>query len=385
MNIILAPDSFKGSLSMIQVAEAMKTGAQRVFPEAFFYLLPMADGGEGTVDSVLYCLDGKRVTAEAVDALERPIQSYFGILNNGTAIVEMAAASGLPLLQEAERDAMTATTYGTGQLIRAALDAGCRTVMVGIGGSATNDAGVGMAQALGIRFLDCNGQPVPAGGQYAGSIEHIDLSQMDPRIRETKFTVLCDVTNPLCGKNGASRVFGPQKGATPEQVEILDQNLSHFGSVVKKQFGVDYASKPGAGAAGGLGMALMAFLGAELQSGIDSMIQFSDFPSIAPEADLVITGEGRIDGQTVFGKVPVGVARAAKAFDLPVVAIGGCLSETARDVFCAGIDTVESCVYAPMSVEQAMEHAAQYLPDATERVLRSIKIGIDLEKKHMEH
>ncbi|MFC1713693.1 glycerate kinase [Candidatus Poribacteria bacterium] len=371
MKIVIAPDSFKGSLTALQVAQAITEGIQRVRPEAEIDCVPMADGGEGTVQALVDATSGQMITQEVCDPLGNQIEADFGILGDGeTAVIEMAAASGLPLVPEDKRNPMLTTTYGTGELIHAALERGCRKLIVGIGGSATVDGGAGMAQALGARLLDKDGHEVPRGGGGVEHLERIDVSQLDSRIAEATTVVACDVDNPLVGPRGGPEVYGPQKGATPEMVRKLDEYLDRYANIIKRDLGVDVKEASGAGAAGGLGAGLMAFLNAELKSGIDIVIEASELERHLEDADLVITGEGKIDGQTIYGKTPIGVARAAKKFGLPVVAIGGGISDDASVVYENGIDALMSIVSYPMSLEMAMERAHSLLADAAERTMR---------------
>jgi glycerate kinase len=372
---VIAPDSFKGSLTALEVANAIKEGIKRVMPEAEIDEVPMADGGEGTVQALVDATAGQMITEEVCDPLGDQIQADFGILGDGnTAVIEMAAASGLPLVPEDKRNPMFTTTFGTGELIRAALDRGCRKLIVGIGGSATVDGGAGMAQALGARLLDKYGHEVPRGGGGLDHLDRIDVSQLDARIAETATVVACDVDNPLVGPRGGPEVYGPQKGATPEMVKKLDRYLDRYADIIKRDLGMDVKEAPGAGAAGGLGAGLMAFLNADLKLGIDIVIDASDLERHLKDADLVITGEGKIDGQTIYGKTPIGVAKAAKKYGIPVIGIGGGISDDASVVYDNGIDALMSIVSYPMSLETAMECAPDLLADAAERVIRLIQI-----------
>lgn len=377
MRIVIAPDSFKGSLTARQAAEAMAAGARRVFPDAELILVPMADGGEGTVQSLLDALGGDRRTVTVEDPLGRPVEASFGLLGEGdTAVLEMAAASGLTLIPEELRDPLRASTYGTGQLIRAALDAGARRILIGIGGSATNDGGAGMAEALGYRFLDAAGERLPRGGAALARLARIDADGVDPRLERTKFVTACDVTNPLLGPNGASAVYGPQKGATPEMVAMLDEALACLAQRLEEDLGVSVRDLPGAGAAGGLGAGLVAFCRAELRRGVEMVIDAVGLRGLVARADLVLTGEGRLDGQTVHGKTPHGVAGVAKEAGLPVLAVGGGLGPGYRDVYAAGIEAVASIIPGPSTLAEAVERAPDLLADATERLLRAYRAGL---------
>ena len=371
MKIVVAPDSFKGSLTALEVADAIKEGIRRVMPEAEIDEVPMADGGEGTVQALVDATGGQMITEEVCDPLGNQIKANFGILGDGqTAVIEMAAASGLPLVPEGKRNPMFTTTYGTGELIRAALDRGCRKLIVGIGGSATVDGGAGMAQALGARLLDKDGNEVPRGGGGLEHLDRIDLSQLDPRIGEATTVVACDVDNPLVGPRGGPEVYGPQKGATPEMVKKLDKYLDRYADIIKRDLGADVKEAPGAGAAGGLGAGLMAFLNAELKLGIDIVIDASGLEQHLKDADLVITGEGKIDRQTIYGKTPIGVAKIAKKYGIPVIGIGGGIGDDASVVYENGIDALMSITGYPMSLETAMERAHDLLVDAAERAMR---------------
>ena len=293
-----------------------------------------------------------------------------------TAVIEMAAASGLTLVPLEQRNPLVTTTYGTGQLIKAALDRGCRKLLIGIGGSATNDGGAGMAQALGAKLITASGEPIPWGGSGLRQLDAIELSELDPRISETETVVACDVNNPLTGEDGASHVYGPQKGATPEMVQTLDTNLAHFDTILQRDIGGTVGDIPGAGAAGGLGAGLMAFLNAELKSGVALVIEATQLEKRLADADLVITGEGQINFQTVFGKTPIGVAKVAKERGIPVVAIAGSISDDADGVYDAGIDAMVDIVPEPMTLEVAIENAPTLIANAAERAARLISVGM---------
>ncbi len=347
-------DSFKGSCSACEAGEAVRRGLLRAMPDARIEHVPVADGGEGTVEAVIANGRGALVRCEVMGPLGEPVSAGYGVLDTGTAVIEMSAASGLLLVPEERRDPLVATTYGTGQLIKAALDAGHRKILIGLGGSATNDGGAGMAQALGASLRDAQGRELGFGGAALRSLCTIDVSGMDPRLRECVITCAVDVRNPLTGISGASHVFGPQKGATPESILLLDAALSHYGAVIEAQLGVEVADLPGAGAAGGLGAGLLAFCGAHFASGIDAVLDIVGFDRLAMGADLVVTGEGRMDGQTVSGKVPVGVARRAKARGrVPVVALVGALGPGAEAVYGCGIDGAYAICDGPMTLDQS--------------------------------
>ena len=377
MKIVVAPDSFKGSVTALQAAEAIERGLHRVFPDAEIEKLPMADGGEGTAQSLVDATGGRILTESVVDPLGVEIEARYGVLGDGvTAVIEMAAASGLTLVPLAKRNPLVTTTYGTGQLIKAALDHGCRKLIIGIGGSATNDGGAGMAQALGAKLITASGEPIRWGGGGLHQLDAIGISELDSRIQETETVVACDVNNPLTGEDGASHVYGPQKGATPEMVQALDANLAHFDTILQRDIGVTVGDIPGAGAAGGLGTGLMAFLNAELKSGVALVIEATQLEKRISDADLVITGEGQINFQTVFGKTPIGVAKAAKAQGIPVVAIAGSISDDADGVYDAGIDAMVDIVPEPMTLEVAIENAPTLIANAAERAARLISVGM---------
>ena len=376
MKIVIAPDSFKGSVSALKAANAMEQGLRRVFPDAIIEKIPMADGGEGTVQSLVDATGGHLHTRRVLAPLENEVDAQFGILSDGeTAVIEMASASGLTRVEPHERNPLRTTTYGTGQLIHTALEAGCRRLIIGIGGSATNDGGAGMAEALGVRLLDTNGKQIQRGGGSLGQLASIDATGLHPAIAETETVVACDVNNPLTGPDGASHVYGPQKGATPEMIETLDGHLAHFDDILMQTLGKSFNDIPGAGAAGGLGAGLMAFLNAELRLGIDIMIDAVNLKERVKGAAVVFTGEGQLDFQTVFGKTPVGVAKVAKAYDIPVIAIAGGIAEGAEAVYDAGIDAMLGIVQEPMSLENAVTDASRLIADIAEQAARLIVIG----------
>ena len=376
MKIVVAPDSFKGSVSALEAARAIEQGIRRVFPEAVIEKVPMADGGEGTVQSLVDATGGHIRTHRVLAPLGNEVEAKFGILADGeTAVIEMASASGLTLVAPDKRNPLLTTTYGTGQLIRAALESGCRRLIIGIGGSATNDGGVGMAEALGIRSLDADGKQIPRGGGNLKKLRSIDITGLHPAIAETETVVACDVNNPLTGPEGASHVYGPQKGATPEMIKTLDECLGHFGKVLTETLGRAFNDIPGAGAAGGLGAGLMAFLNAELKLGVDIMIDAVNLKERVKGASLVFTGEGQLDFQTAFGKTPVGVAKVAKAHNIPVIAIAGGVAEGAEAVYEAGIDAMLGIVQEPMSLEGAVKDATRLIADTAEQAARLIRIG----------
>ncbi len=373
MKIVVAPDSYKGSVSALGVAQAMERGILHVFPEANVRKIPIADGGEGTVEALITATHGTLRQQEVTGPLGNRVMANWGILGDGqTAVIEMAAASGLPLLTPEQRNPRITTTYGTGELMRAALDAGLRRIIIGIGGSATNDGGAGMARALGARFIGSDGHELPDGGAALARLKSIDLSGLDPRLSDSQITVACDVDNPLCGPRGASAVFGPQKGATPEIVAELDAALGHFAAIAQKTTGRAAAGLSGAGAAGGLGAGLMFFTPARLKPGVDIVLDAVDFAGVVEGASFVITGEGRTDFQTAFGKAPVGVAKVAKRFDIPVFCLSGGLGDGAENVLAQGIDAVMSICDRPLTLEACMSTGSALIESASERLCRIV-------------
>jgi glycerate kinase len=376
MRIVVAPDSFKGSASALRVAQAMARGVLAVFPDAEVVKVPIADGGEGTVAALLDATGGQARRTVVRGPLGEPVEAGWGVLGDGrTAVIEMAAASGLPLVPAGRRDPGRASTFGTGQLVRAALDEGLRRLVIGIGGSATNDGGTGLARALGARFLDAAGRELPEGGAALGQLARIDLTGLDPRLAEAALLVACDVDNPLTGPRGASAVYGPQKGATPAVVALLDAALATYAGVARAATGRDVADLPGAGAAGGLGAGLLFFTPARLRPGVEVVLEATGFDRLVVDAALVITGEGRTDAQTAMGKAPVGVAAAARRHGVPVVCLSGGLGEGADEVLGHGIDALAAVVPGPMPLEEAMARAEPLIEAATARACRLIRVG----------
>ncbi|HSC81869.1 MAG TPA: glycerate kinase [Chitinolyticbacter sp.] len=377
--IVIAPDSFKETLSALDVAHTIAEAMRPLLPGVELVEVPVADGGEGTLDALVDATGGTRHQFLVLGPLGEQVNAVWGMLGDGkTAVIEMAAASGIALVPAAQRNPLVTSTEGTGQLIRAALDSGARHFILAIGGSATNDGGTGMLRALGARFLDAAAQDLPVGGAALTRLERIDLTGFDARIAECNFEIACDVDNPLTGPRGASAVFGPQKGATPDMVAKLDQALGNYARVIREQLGRDVESAPGAGAAGGMGAASLAFFNGKLRRGVDIVLDACSLESILADADLVITGEGRLDGQTIFGKTPIGVAKLAKRFNLPVIAIGGCLREDVDVVHQHGIDAVFDCVHKAMPLEEALAGAHDNLA----RVARNIAATLALKTKH---
>lgn len=354
----------------------MSEGVRRVLSDAETVLVPVADGGDGTLETLVEATDGQLRASEVTGPLGEKVTAEWGALgDSNTAVIEMARTSGLALVPLDRRDPRRATTYGLGEAIRDALDAGYRSFIVGIGGSATNDAGAGMAQALGVRLYDARGDDLPVGGAALADLDRIEMSALDPRARESIFAVACDVSNPLCGPEGASAVYGPQKGATPEIVHELDEALAHFADVVERDVGVEIKDVSGAGAAGGLGGGMIAFLNGSLRAGVDIVLDAVGLDDQLEGADLVITGEGQLDFQTVYNKAPIGVARLAKKRGIPVVAVSGSLGRGFADVHEHGIDAVAAITTAPMSLDEATERAAELAASATEQALRFMQVG----------
>jgi glycerate kinase len=370
MKIVIAPDSFKGSLTAVQAATALQKGAVRVFPDATFELCPLADGGEGTLDALLAATGGYAKTVRMRDPLGESIEARWGILPDGKGVIEMAQASGLTLVPPEKRDALSASTFGTGQLISAALTANCREILVAIGGSATTDGGSGALAALGARFRDAREVVLWEGGAALSKLETIDLRFFDERLKKVSFTLLCDVTNPLCGPDGAASIYGPQKGASPEEVKILDAALARFAEVTKTVTGHDYSQMPGAGAAGGTPFGLMSFCKTEVRSGAEVVMAASGFAKKLEEADLVLTGEGTLDAQTLRGKVVASICRTTR---VPVIAFGGNLELSAVQMDHLGLMSAFPIADGPRDFSYCLEHAGELLESAVERSLRLLK------------
>jgi len=372
MKVVVAPDSFKECLSAEAVARAIGRGVRAAAPDAEVVEVPMADGGEGTVRALVAATGGTLHRATVTGPLGEPVEAEFGLLGDGaTAVIEMAAASGLPLVPPSRRDPTRTTTRGTGELIGAALDLGASRLIIGIGGSATVDGGAGMAQALGARLLDESGRDIGPGGGELSRLARLDVSGLDPRLANVACEVACDVDNPLLGPNGAARVYAPQKGATPEAVAVLEANLARFADVVERDLGVSVRDVPGAGAAGGLGAGLMAFLGARLRPGVRIVIEATGLRDKLRGADLAIVGEGKLDAQTAHGKVPVGVAEVAAEAGVPVVAIAGSLGDGYEAVHKKGIAACFAIFDRPMSLEEAFARAEELLARTACEVVRA--------------
>ncbi len=376
MKIVIAPDSYKESLSALDVACAIEAGFREIYPDAEYVKLPVADGGEGTVEAMVAATNGRVIPVEVTGPLGQPVAGFYGVSGDEQcAFIEMAAASGLELLSPAQRNPLKTTSWGTGELIRHALDLGVRRIIIGLGGSATNDGGAGMVQALGAKLLTQDQQQIAQGGAALAGLMKIDISELDSRLADCQIDVACDVTNPLTGAEGASAVFGPQKGATPEMVADLDHALTHYAACIKQDLGIDVLSLEGGGAAGGMGAALFAFCGAKLRPGIDIVTEALHLDALVAGANLVITGEGRMDSQTIHGKVPVGVARVAKRYHIPVIGIAGSLTSDVGVVHQHGIDAVFSVLYRICSLDDALEHAGENVRMAARNIAAVMKVG----------
>ena len=376
MKVVIAPQSFKGSISALDAAKAMEEGVLRVVSDAETVLVPVADGGDGTLETLVEATGGDIRSATVTGPIGKAVTAEWGALGDGqTAVIEMARTSGLALLSLTERDPLRATTYGLGEVIREALDAGFRSFIVGIGGSATNDGGAGMAQALGVRLLDEAGNNLPLGGAALADLRRIDISGLNKRAIGARFSVACDVSNPLTGPEGASAVYGPQKGATPDLVEQLDAALKNFAKVVERDIGTSIDTVPGSGAAGGLGGGMMAFLKGSLRVGVDIVLDQVGLDEKLEGADLVITGEGQVDFQTVYNKAPIGVARRAKQRGIPVIAISGSLGKDFEVVHAEGIDAVASIFCAPMTLDEASARGGELIANAVAEAMRFMKVG----------
>jgi glycerate 2-kinase len=381
MYIVVAPQSLKGSLDAPEVGEAIAAGIRRVWPDADIRVVPVADGGEGTVRALVASTGGTLQQATVSGPLGEPVDAEYGILGgnrSGTAVIEMAAASGLPLVPPEKRDPRRTTTRGTGELMQAALDAGAKRLLIGIGGSATNDGGAGMAQALGARLLDAQGAEIHAGGAALAQVVRIDISGLDPRLWDTEIRVASDVTNPLCGLEGASAIYGPQKGATPAMIAELDAALAHYGEVLRRDLGADVANVPGAGAAGGLGAGLLAFAHAQLVPGAQLVLETLDVANILNGARLVFTAEGQLDRQTAYGKAVGAVAMAARKSGARVVALAGSITADDAALSALGIDAALSITSGPISLEESMAHTSRLLSDAAARATRLIALGQEM-------
>ena len=374
MKIIIAPDKFKESLTAAEAAKAIARGIRRILPGAQLKIFPLSDGGEGLVETLAEAAEGTIFSTTVNDPLGGKVEARWALINNGqSAVVEMAEASGLSLLPPESRNPGVTSTYGTGELIIAALDKGCSEIIIGIGGSATNDGGAGMACALGAKLLDKDGRPLDPGGLELLKLDRIDISNLDPRIKDVSCKVASDVDNPLTGQHGASFVYGPQKGAKMDMVKELDRSLSHYASILKKDLGTDVEQIPGAGAAGGLGAGLIVFMGAELHSGIDLVLDTLKVEQEMDKACLIITGEGRLDKQSLRGKVPMGIAKRAKNYGVPVIVLAGSVEVDNEELYKAGITAAFSITDGPMKLEEAVSRGAELLENKAEALIRFSK------------
>ena len=378
MKLLFASDSFKGSLTSEKTVELLSKAAREVFGACECSGVPVADGGEGTVEAVIAAQQGEQVTVKVHGPLMEETESFYGIFDQDKAIIEMAAASGLPMVPEELRNPLNTTSFGTGELILDALKRGYRDISIAIGGSATNDGGMGCARALGVKFLDQNGNELEGFGRDLAKVASIDISGLDERIKSAKITVMCDVTNPLCGKDGATWTFGKQKGATPEIQEELEKGMCSYRDVIKETFGIDCDEIPGAGAAGGLGAALRVFLKGEMKSGIETVLELIRFDERLEGVDLVVTGEGRTDWQSCFGKVMQGVGMHAKAKGVPVLGLSGSLGKNAMDICDCGISSLMTTVNAPMPLSEALERAEELYYEGALRMFRFVRTGMDM-------
>lgn len=373
MKFVIAPDSFKESMTAKAAAVAIQAGLQKIYPDADYELVPMADGGEGTVQSLVDATEGEIITADVQNPLDETVSAFYGVLGDQqTVVIEMSAASGIQFVTTETKNPLITTTYGTGQLIKDALDRGMRRFIIGLGGSATNDGGAGMAEALGVRFLDENGQQIARGGAALATLHEIDMSNLDPRVAESEFLLASDVTNPLVGETGASAVFGPQKGATPAMVAELDASLTNYAAVIKAQLGVDLANTPGAGAAGGLGAGMLAFTQAKMQSGISLVVEATELVAKAANADVAFVGEGAIDFQTQYGKTPMGAAQAVKQAspNAKVIGLAGYVGDGIDALYDLGIDAVFSIVPGAVDLPTAMKTGEANLTRTAENIAR---------------
>lgn len=378
MNIVIAPDSFKESLTALEAANAIEEGFKTVINNANYVKVPMADGGEGTVQSIVDATGGTIINKKVKGPLFDAVDGFYGLSGDGKiAVIEMAAASGLDKVETSQRNPLKTTTWGFGELIADALDKGVEEILLGIGGSATNDGGAGMIQSLGGKLLNNNGEMIEPNGKGLGNLDSIDLSSIHPRISEVKFKVACDVDNPLTGKNGASHIYGPQKGGTEEQIFLLDSYLAHYAKVIKESLGKDVEYIPGAGAAGGLGAGLIAFLDAKLQSGGDLLVELLQIDEKIKKADLVITGEGGLDHQTIFGKTPIAIAKVAQYNNVPVIAIAGCIKEGHQAVHHHGINAVFSILPELTPLNDALENGYENIKLTSRNIASIIDIFIN--------
>lgn len=381
MRVLIASDSFKGTLSSEKIIELLTASAKRVFPECETCGVPVADGGEGTVEAVIGVMDGELRHLEVTGPLGESVQASYGVFGGEYAVIEMAAASGLPLVPAEKRNPLLTTSYGTGELLKDALEHGYRKISVAIGGSATNDGGMGAMRALGIRFLDRSGKELAGAGEDLGKVAEIDVSRIHPGVAGAEITVMCDVNNPLTGADGATYTFGKQKGGTPEILDVLEAGMKNYASVMRDRLSIDVEMKPGAGAAGGMGAALCGFLGANLKSGIETVLDLIGFDRLLEGVDVVITGEGRIDWQSAFGKVPSGVGLRCLKKGIPAVAIVGGIGDGAEKIYDYGIDSIISTISGAMDIAEAMERAEELYVSAADRTFRMLRAGMKMKEK----
>ena len=380
MRFLFASDSFKGTLSSETIIQLLTESAGRIFPGCETLGVPIADGGEGTVDAVITVAKGEKRFVEVHGPLMEKTQSLYGVFHGDSAIIEMAAASGLPMVPSDKRNPLNTTTYGTGELIRDALEQGYRKISIAIGGSATNDGGMGAMRALGIRFLDREGKELEGKGSDLARVAGLDLNGLYPAVAEAEFTVMCDVNNPLTGPDGATYTFGKQKGGTPEILDELEKGMKNYAAVIKDKLGMDVDQIPGAGAAGGLGAALCVFLHATLKSGIETVLDLIDFNGLLDGTDLVVTGEGRIDWQSAFGKVPSGIGQRCRAKGVPAVAIVGGMGDGAEKIYEFGVESILPTINGAMDIGEALERAEELYAGAADRMFRMLRAGMELKK-----
>lgn len=381
MKIILAPDSFKGSMDSRHIIEVVEKAAHKVFPDCEILKIPIADGGEGTIDAMISILKGKIAYLDVLGPLYEKTDAKYGIIDEKTVIIEMSSASGLPLVSEEKRNPLHTTTYGTGQLIKHALDMGFTNIIIAIGGSATNDGGIGAMEALGVKFLDKQGKQVKGIGMNLIQIEDINVQSIHPKIKDAKITVMCDVENTFTGENGATYVYGRQKGGTDEILASLEEGMLHYQKIIFDKLNIDISYLPGAGAAGGLGGALFVFLNAKLQSGIKTVLETIQFDKLLDGVDLVVTGEGKLDEQSAFGKVLAGIGQESKKKEIPVVAIVGCIGQGAENIYDCGVESAISTIDNVMDLREAMEKSDELLLSAAERMFRMIHVGMKIKSR----
>ena len=380
MKFLFASDSFKGTLTSDQTIELLTKAAEEVFGSCETSGVPVADGGEGTTDAVVKARSGEIITVPVHGPLMEMEQGFYGRLSDTEAILEMAAASGLPMVPEEKRNPLNTTTYGTGELLKAALDAGYTEIAIAIGGSATNDGGMGFASALGIRFLEQEGNVLEGRGENLEKVAHIDMSGLDPAVQKAHFTVMCDVTNPLCGPNGATYTFGKQKGGTPEILDRLEKGMQNYRDVIIREFGINPDEIQGSGAAGGLGAALKVFLHAEMKSGIETVLDLIDFDARLEGVDLVVTGEGRTDWQSCFGTVMQGVGDRSAKHQVPVAALCGGLGPDYEKIYAHGIRSIMTTVDGPMPLKEALDNASELYYKGAIRMFRFLQTGMQMNR-----